>query len=116
MHDASPGRLFRAFSDGTRLRLLHLLARRGELCVCDLQSALGLSQPKISRHLAYLRGAGLVTCRSRGAWKHYALARPGGAVHRGLVSLLRGPVSRGAGFRRDLAALSRSGSARGACR
>ena len=51
--------MFRAFSDRTRLRLLHLL-RGGEGCVCDLVRVLGVPQPKVSRHLAYLRKAGLV--------------------------------------------------------
>ena len=51
--------MFRAFSDRTRLRILHLL-RGGELCVCDLVEVLGVPQPKASRHLAYLRKAGLV--------------------------------------------------------
>src|SRR5215216_1599114 len=47
--------MFRAFSDRTRLRLLHLLAHGGEVCVCDLVGVLGVPQPKVSRHLAYLR-------------------------------------------------------------
>ena len=49
-------RMFRAFSDRTRLRILHLL-RGGELCVCDLVAVIDVPQPKISRHLAYLRRA-----------------------------------------------------------
>ncbi|HLL88285.1 MAG TPA: metalloregulator ArsR/SmtB family transcription factor, partial [Tepidisphaeraceae bacterium] len=56
--------MFRAFSDRTRLRLLHLLrAAGGEVCVCDLVRVLGAPQPKVSRHLAYLRRAKLVTAR-----------------------------------------------------
>jgi ArsR family transcriptional regulator len=55
-------RLFRAFSDRTRLRILHLL-QEGELCVCDLVSVLRVPQPTASRHLAYLRRAGLVRVR-----------------------------------------------------
>ena len=109
-------RLFRAFADDTRLRLLHLLARRGELCVCDLQAALGLSQPKISRHLAYLRGAGLVSWRRRGAWRHYALARPRGPVHLGLTALLRGGLAEEPRLRRDLRTLDRRGSGWRSCR
>ncbi len=61
--------LFRAFADPTRLRLLNLLLER-ELCVCDLCAVLDEIQPKVSRHLAYLRRAGLVTVRSDGNWKH----------------------------------------------
>ena len=54
--------LFGALADRTRLRLLNLMGR-DEICVCFLVEALGLSQPKISRHLAYLRDAGLVAAR-----------------------------------------------------
>lgn len=63
---------FKAFADPTRLRILGLLAVR-ELCVCHLVEILDAPQPKISRHLAMLRRAGLVTARSQGPWRHYAL-------------------------------------------
>jgi ArsR family transcriptional regulator len=66
-------RIFRALSDPTRLRLLNLVSGR-EVCVCYLTEILGLSQPKISRHLAYLRRAGLVETRREGKWMHYRLA------------------------------------------
>ena len=68
----------RALADETRLRILSLL-RDGEVCVCHLQSSLRLPQPTISRHLAYLRKAGLVNARRDGVWMHYGLA-PGSAV------------------------------------
>jgi len=61
---------FRAFADATRLRLLNLLLE-GEQCVCDLCAVLEEIQPKVSRHLAYLRRAGLVQARSDGKWKYY---------------------------------------------
>jgi ArsR family transcriptional regulator, arsenate/arsenite/antimonite-responsive transcriptional repressor len=64
--------LFRAFADATRLRILNLLLE-GELCVCDLCELLEEVQPKVSRHLAYLRRAGLVTVRQHGKWKFYAV-------------------------------------------
>ncbi len=85
--------LFRAFADPTRLRLLALLrtAKRegdGEVCVCDLVDVLGVPQPTASRHLAHLRGAGLVACRKDGAWCHYRLAKPDGPVHRRLLTTL----------------------------
>jgi ArsR family transcriptional regulator len=67
--------LFRALADGTRLRLLNLMAD-DEVCVCFLVEALKLSQPKISRHLAYLRRAGVVTARRNGKWMHYRAALP----------------------------------------
>lgn len=68
-------RLFRALADPIRLRLVSLLAGR-EICVCFLVDILGMSQPKISRHLAYLRRAGLVAARSEGKWVHYRLVEP----------------------------------------
>ena len=70
--------MFRAFSDRTRLRILHLLSG-GELCVCDLTAVIDAPQPKVSRHLAYLRKAQLVMVRKDGLWSHYRLApaRPG---------------------------------------
>jgi ArsR family transcriptional regulator len=66
-------RLFKALGDETRLRIVALLAH-GELCVCHLEEALRLSQPKVSRHLAILRSAGVVDPRRDGAWVYYTLA------------------------------------------
>lgn len=82
-------RLFRALGDETRLRIVALLAH-GELCVCHLQEALGLSQPKISRHLAILRAAGIVDPRRDGAWVHYRLtAQPDAECDLQLRSLVK---------------------------
>src|ERR1700726_5222595 len=67
--------LFRALADPTRLRLLNLIAER-EICVCYFVEILGISQPKISRHLAYLRRAGIVAARRQGRWMHYRLFAP----------------------------------------
>jgi ArsR family transcriptional regulator, arsenate/arsenite/antimonite-responsive transcriptional repressor len=67
--------LFRALADPTRLRLLNLIADR-EICVCYFVEILRISQPKISRHLAYLRRAGMVATRREGKWMHYRLAIP----------------------------------------
>ena len=69
--------LFRALADPTRLRLLNLIADR-EICVCYFVGILGIHQPKVSRHLAYLRRAGLVLARREGKWMHYRLALPAG--------------------------------------
>ena len=63
---------FAALADENRLRLLHLM-RNGEICVCFLQGTLKTNQPKISRHLAYLRRAGLVEARREGKWVYYSL-------------------------------------------
>jgi ArsR family transcriptional regulator len=80
--------MFRAFSDRTRLRLLHLLAHGGEVCVCDLVDVLGVPQPRVSRHLAYLRKAGLVQARKEGLWSYYRLAPARGAFHQKLLECL----------------------------
>jgi ArsR family transcriptional regulator len=79
--------MFRAFSDPTRLRILNLL-KTGELCVCDLVRVIDVPQPKISRHLAYLRKAGLVTARRDGQWMHYKLAPAANPFHRKLMECL----------------------------
>lgn len=82
MHDAAPraDALFRALSDPTRLRILHLL-QSGELCVGDLVKVLDVPQPTASRHLAYLRRAQLVSVGKRGLWCFYALAPAATALH-----------------------------------
>ena len=67
--------LFKALADRTRLRLLNLLSA-GEVCVCFFVEVLGASQPKISRHLAYLRRAGVVAARREGKWMHYRIETP----------------------------------------
>jgi ArsR family transcriptional regulator len=64
---------YKALSDRTRLRILALLVD-GELCVCHIHDVLRLPQPTTSRHLAYLRRAGLVEARREGTWMHYRLA------------------------------------------
>ena len=67
--------LFRALSDRTRLRILNLVKDQ-EVCVCHFAEAFGTNQPKVSRHLAYLRRAGLVHARREGKWMHYSLLKP----------------------------------------
>jgi len=71
--------LFRALADPTRLRLLNLIGDQ-EICVCYLVEILRMSQPKISRHLAYLRKAGIVAARREGKWMHYRIATPSDQV------------------------------------
>lgn len=68
----SVSRLFKALGEETRLRIVALLSH-GELCVCHLEEALGLSQPNVSRHLGILRAAGVVTDRRDGNWVYYRL-------------------------------------------
>lgn len=64
---------FQLLSDDTRLRCLMLMQQQGELCVCELTHALGMIQPKISRHLGSLRDAGLVSDRRQGQWIYYQI-------------------------------------------
>jgi ArsR family transcriptional regulator, arsenate/arsenite/antimonite-responsive transcriptional repressor len=68
--------LFRALADANRLRILNILSHQ-RMCVCDLQTVLGLSQSLISRHLAYLRHAGLVQDNRGGTWVYYSAAFEG---------------------------------------
>lgn len=79
--------MFRAFSDSTRLRILHLLLDE-EKCVGDIVRVLRMSQPKVSRHLAYLRRSNLVVARRQGLWIHYALAAPRTTFQKRLVACL----------------------------
>ena len=74
--------LFKALSEPARLRIVHLLRQRGELCVCDLVDALELPQSAVSRHLAYLRHQGLVRARRSGTWVYYQLAPASAAAAR----------------------------------
>lgn len=85
---ARVGEWFRAFSDRTRLRILHLLRGGAEVCVGDLVAVLGAPQATVSRHLAYLRRAGLVRVRKDGPWKHYSLVPPGSQIHDSLLACL----------------------------
>ena len=84
--------VFKALADSTRLRILGLLVT-GEVCVCHIHETLRISQPKASRHLAYLRSAGLVDTRREGLWVHYRMAVVPDAVletvHRTVTHALR---------------------------
>lgn len=80
--------VFKGFADPTRIRILSVLAA-GELCVCDIVDILGLPQPAVSRHLAYLRRMGLVDATRDWKFAHYRLAAPEHAVHRNLLNCVR---------------------------
>lgn len=99
--------LFKALSDPTRLRLLGLLAE-GEVCVCFLCEALKLVQPTVSRHLAYLKRAGLVTARREGQWSHYRWAPQADPLARQLLAGLRGGLAKHDGLERERQALKRA--------
>lgn len=79
---------FKALADRTRLRILGLLLT-GEVCVCHIHESLKIPQPKASRHLAYLRKAGLVEARRDGLWMHYRIADVPDPVLRALTETVR---------------------------
>jgi len=99
--------LFRALADPTRLRLLNLIADK-EICVCYFVDILGMSQPKISRHLAYLRHVGIVATRRQGRWMHYRLRAPGDAVARAILKNTLAHLRRLRDMQADLAKLETS--------
>ena len=68
-----PAELFSALANDTRLRCVLLLIEEGELCVCEITQTLGIAQPNVSRHLAHLREAKLVSGRREGLWIHYRI-------------------------------------------
>ena len=96
--------LFRALADPIRLRLLNLIADR-EICVCYFVDILKMSQPKISRHLAYLRKAGIATARREGKWIHYRLAIPKDAIAASILKETLGHLREKDEMKRDVARL-----------
>jgi ArsR family transcriptional regulator, arsenate/arsenite/antimonite-responsive transcriptional repressor len=99
--------LFRALADRTRLRLLNLM-RDQEVCVCYFVEILRLSQPKISRHLAYLRRAGIVAARREGTWMHYRIAIPKEAAAARILDEVVSALSEDREMKNDLARLARA--------
>ena len=106
--------MFRAFSDRTRLRILCLL-RKKEFCVGDIVEVLEVPQPRISRHLAYLRKAGLVTVRKAGLWSYYTLAPAQTAFHKKLLSCLGNCFSEVPQIQADQARAAEIKNAGGCC-
>jgi ArsR family transcriptional regulator, arsenate/arsenite/antimonite-responsive transcriptional repressor len=100
-------RLFEALSDRTRLRLLNLMNGH-EVCVCYFVEILGQSQPKISRHLKYLRGAGVVNARRDGKWMHYSLRRPAGAGEAAILDAALESLKSDREMQMDLARLTKA--------
>ena len=98
--------LFSALADRTRLRVLNLLSA-GEVCVCYFVELLGESQPKISRHLAYLRRAGVVHARRDGKWIHYSIARPADPTVAAVLDSTLAALERDKQMQRDRAALEK---------
>ena len=91
---------FAALADRTRLRLINLMGA-DEVCVCFFVEVLGTNQPKISRHLAYLRGAGLVESRREGKWMHYKVVEPGNHHAAKVFGEVRAWLSEDPEMRRD---------------
>ena len=85
--------IFKALGDETRLRIMALLIDGGELCVCDIMAALNLPQSTASRHLSYLRNAGLVDDRRNGVWMYYRINNESVAHGPALIDLLAAMLS-----------------------
>jgi len=81
-------KIIKALGDETRLRILKLLLKR-ELCVCELEAALNMSQSKVSRHLTVLRSLGLVEDRREGVWIFYSLFKPQNDFERSVIQIVR---------------------------
>jgi ArsR family transcriptional regulator, arsenate/arsenite/antimonite-responsive transcriptional repressor len=99
--------LLRTLADRTRLRLLNLM-RDHEVCVCYLVETLQTSQPKISRHLAYLRRSGLVSARRDGLWQHYSIVPPADAAVARVLSETLAAMASDKEAERDLQRLERA--------
>lgn len=100
--------MFRAFADVTRLRILHLLARR-ELSVCEIMATMDVPQSKVSRHLGYLRNSGLVVSRTLGQWRLYALAKPTTRFQARAIHCLKDCFDEVAVLRQDMDRLKKAG-------
>jgi ArsR family transcriptional regulator len=96
--------LFRTLADRTRLRLINLIADK-EICVCYFVEVLKISQPKISRHLAYLRRTGIVAARRQGRWMHYRLLVPRDAIASAILKETLAHLRQMPEMERDLTAL-----------
>jgi ArsR family transcriptional regulator len=100
-------RVFKALGDETRLRVVALLSH-GELCVCHIEAALGLSQANASRQLSVLRAAGVVEPRREGNWVYYHLAAQTDDACRGLLKAVVGTFARQEVLKRDVERLLRA--------
>ena len=101
------GGVVAALADPTRLRLLNLMTGR-EVCVCYFVEILQQGQPKISRHLAYLRNAGIVSSRRDGKWMHYRIERPNDAAANSILDSVLSTLAENKEMQSDLTRLSRA--------
>jgi ArsR family transcriptional regulator len=104
--------LHKALSDETRIRVVNLLGELGELCVCDIEAGLEITQSKASRHLAVLKQVGLVADRRDGTWVYYGLRDDLGETGDVLVAAVRLTLGGSAAARRDV---SRTRKVRRSC-
>ena len=100
--------IFKALSDEARLRILNLLFRSGELCVCDIESTTGFTQTKVSRHLSYLRNAGLIDSRQQGLWMLYKIATARNDEHQQLLDCLQTILQTNSTAKRDARELEKN--------
>lgn len=107
-HLKSITRHLRALSDETRLRIINLIGTSGELCVCDIESIIGGPQTKISRHLGYLRRAGLVNARKQGLWVLYSLSSEPDLTRRELLECVDRLLKRSDQAKKDQIQLRRN--------
>ena len=98
---------FKSLADRTRLRLIHLMSEQ-EICVCYFIEVIGAPQPKISRHLAYLRRAGLVAARREGKWMHYRLTVPRDPHAAAILNTTLDALKNSAEMQRDCERLNRA--------
>ena len=107
-------KIFKTLSDESRLRIYNLILASDELCVCDIESTLRFSQTKVSRHLSYLRKAGLVKYRKQGLWMLYSIAEPQKAEERHLLQTIASGLKANPVAQRDMQLLAKN-IQRGGC-
>jgi len=100
--------IHKALADETRLRILRLLQELGELCVCDVETGLDVSQSRASRHMTQLRQAGLVQDRREGQWVYYRIAEPLSPAAASALAAMREAMRDDPRASRDLEATRRS--------
>ena len=101
-------KIFKALSDESRLRILGLLFNSDDLCVCDIEPVTGFTQTKVSRHLAYLKHAGLVEDRRQGLWMLYRMAKPKTEGQKKLLDCVRSLVRANPAARKDAKLLAKN--------
>jgi ArsR family transcriptional regulator len=101
-------KLFKALSDESRLRILGIILRTEELCVCDIEYVMKFTQTKVSRHLAYLKHAGLVEDRRQGLWMLYRAAKPADEARRRLLEFVEAVLASNPAAQEDARRLEES--------